>query len=209
MMEPNTRKIPVSSLVVLIAIVFFCTSLALSIAAFPPGFSPLENWMSDLGNPELNPSGSGYFNLACMITGLFLALFYLGLKTRDCADNSRAGLLTAARAFGVFSGIALAGVGFFPETFSPHHFIVSVLFFLSSTTAIFLATRALQGRPGFGRTAAGAGYLTLAAGLVFSAQMALFDSITIVEWISVLSMLSWAALTGWDLSRMQARLPGQ
>jgi hypothetical protein len=68
---------------------------------------------------------------------------------------------------------------------------------------------ALQGRPGFGRAAAGAGYLTLAAGLVFSAQMALFDSITIVEWISVLSMLSWAALTGWDLSRMQARLPGQ
>jgi hypothetical membrane protein len=209
MMEPNTRKIPVSSIVVLIAIVFFCASLVMSIAGFPPGFTPLENWMSDLGNPELNPAGSAYFNLACMITGLFLVLFYLGLKTRDSAGNNKAGFLTAARASGVFSGIALAGVGFFPETFSPHHFIVSVLFFLSSTTAIFLATIALQGRPGFGRAATGAGYLTLAAGLVFTAQMALFDSVTIIEWISVLSMLSWAALTGWDLSRMQARASGR
>ncbi|HEY3273740.1 MAG TPA: DUF998 domain-containing protein [Methanocella sp.] len=193
-------KIPVSSVIVLIAILFFCASLAVSIASFPPGFSPLDNWMSDLGNPELNPAGSAYFNLACMVTGLFLAVFYLGLSGLRSTGMGKPRMLSAAQVCGIFSGIALAGVGYFPETFSPHHFIVSVLFFLSSTVAILLATEALRGYPGIGRAVAGAGYLTVVIGIVFSAQMIMFESVTIIEWISVLSMLAWAALTGWGMS---------
>jgi hypothetical membrane protein len=79
-MKPDLRKIPASSIVALAAIVFFCTSLALSIASFPPGFSPRKNWMSDLGHPELNPAGSPYFNGACMITGLSSCYSISGLK---------------------------------------------------------------------------------------------------------------------------------
>jgi hypothetical membrane protein len=201
--EPDLRKIPISSIVALIASIYFCTSLALSIASFSPGFSPLDNWMSDLGNPELNPSGSAYFNLACMITGLFLIIFYLGLRHWRNTAGGKTKMLTAAQASGIFSGIALAGVGYFPETFSPHHFIVSVMFFLSSTVAILLATVALRGRPGFGRAVAGAGYLTAVIGVIFSAQMAMFKSITIIEWISVFSMLLWAGLFSIDMLRPQ------
>jgi hypothetical membrane protein len=194
MMKSGLSKFPVTSIVAVIAIVFFCTFLLLSIASFPPGFSPLDNWMSDLGNPELNPSGYAYFNWGCMITGVLLIIFYLGLNDWHIADSGRTGTLTAAQAFGIFSGIALIGVGYFNETFSPHHFIVSVLFFVSSTIAILLATLALQGRPGFGRATDCAGYMTVAIGIVFSIQMALWDSVTIIEWISVFSMLLWAAL---------------
>jgi hypothetical membrane protein len=101
---------PVSSIVGLIIIVFFCAMLALSIVNYPPGFTPLENWMSDLGNPELNPAGSPFFNWACGITGLLLVVFYLGLRRGLLPDGRRQKLLAAARAFGVLSGIALAGV---------------------------------------------------------------------------------------------------
>jgi hypothetical membrane protein len=201
----NPPKLPISSIVGLIIIVFFCSFLTLSIINFPPGFSPLKNWMSDLGNPELNPSGYAYFNWACMITGLLLAVFYLGLRRAQSTDSHVTKTMIVTQAFGIFSGIALTGVGYFNETFSPHHFIVSVLFFLSSTIAILLATVALRGRPGFGRVTVSAGFLTVAIGIVFSLQMVLFESVTIVEWVSVLSMLLWAALFGADTYRASRR----
>jgi|AGTN01.2.fsa_nt_gi Predicted membrane protein len=204
-MAPNLSKIPASSIIVTAAIAFFCISVVMSIASYPPPFSPLDNWMSDLGNPELNPAGSVYFNLACVITGLLLVGFYLGLKSWRSKDDGNSLAFTVAQGSGVFSGIALAGIGIFPETFSPHHFITSVLFFLSSTVAILLAIIALRGSPRLGRATTCAGYLTLAIGIVFSAQMALFKSVTIIEWISVLSMLFWAGLAGVDMYRGSVR----
>jgi len=200
-LERNLSKIPVSSIIVLIAIIFFGTFLALSIVSYPPGFSPLKNWMSDLGNPGLNPAGSAYFNWADGITGLLLIAFYLGLNRWRHMGSVKTKTLTAAMACGIFSGISLAGVGYFNESFDPHHFIVSVMFFLSSTVAILLATLALRGNPGFGKATAYAGYLTVAAGIVFAVQRPLIESITIIEWISVFFMLLWAALVSIDLYR--------
>jgi hypothetical membrane protein len=203
--EHDLRKLPVSGIVALAAIIFFCVCLALAIASYPPPFSPLENWMSDLGNPRLNPSGAAYFNGACMITGLFLVVFYLGLGRWRGTGHVKAGTLAMAQAAGIFSGVALAGVGLFPETFEPHHFIVSILFFLSSTVAILLTTIALRGHPGFGRASAPAGYLTVVIGVVFAVQMALLESVTIVEWVSVFSMLLWAALISLEMLRARNR----
>lgn len=200
-MAPDLRKIPLSSIVALTAITFFCACLAFSIANYPPGFTPLKNWMSDLGNPLLNPAGSAYFNCGCMITGLFLIVFYIGLRQWRSPDGARARTMSAAQAAGIFSGIALAGVGYFPETFSPHHLIVSVLFFVSSTLAILLATLALRGHPGFGRAAACAGYISVVVGVIFAVQVALLNSVRIFEWMSVFSMLSWAALAGIEMAR--------
>jgi hypothetical membrane protein len=199
--ESNLSKIPVSNIVGLIIIIFFCAALTLSIVNYPPGFSPLKNWMSDLGNPVLNPAGSAYFNGACMITGLLLVVFYIGLNRRQGIGGRMTKIQTTAQAFGVFSGISLAGVGVFNETFDPHHLIVSVLFFLSSTIAILLVTVALRRRPGFSGTTACAGYLTVAVGILFAVQRPLIESITVIEWISVFSMLLWAALFGIDAYR--------
>ncbi len=204
----NLPRIPVSSIVGLIIIVFFCSLLALSIINYPPGFSPIKNWMSDLGNPVLNPEGSSYFNVACVITGLLLVVFYLGISRWQGTGRQRTKTFTAARAIGIFSGFALAGVGVFNETFDPHHLVVSVLFFLSSTVAILLVTIAMRGQPGFSRITAGAGYLTVAIGVVFAVQKPMIESITVIEWISVFSMLLWAALFGIDAYRTARKYPG-
>jgi hypothetical membrane protein len=199
------RNVTISSIVALAAIVFFCAALALAIVSFPPGFTQLENWMSDLGNPGLNPDGAKYFNNACMITGLLLVIFYPGLRGWTGAGGAKAFALTAALVAGVFSGIALAGVGLFPETFKPHHFIVSVLFFLSSTVAILLTTVALRGHAGFSKTSALAGSLAVGIGIIFALQMALLPEVTALEWISVFSMLLWAAMISRDMLKARGR----
>jgi hypothetical protein len=46
---------------------------------FSPAMNPLGNWLSDYGNPVLNPSGALLYNLGCILTTVLLALFYIGL----------------------------------------------------------------------------------------------------------------------------------
>lgn len=40
---------------------------------------PLTNWLSDYGNPLLNPSGAVWYNAGCITVAALLALFYIGL----------------------------------------------------------------------------------------------------------------------------------
>ena len=68
LMELNPLKVPISSLAAPAGIIIFCTFLALSVARYPGGFSPLDDWISDLGNTNLNPEGAGIFNTGCMIS---------------------------------------------------------------------------------------------------------------------------------------------
>ncbi len=43
--------------------------------------NPLCNWLSDYGNPLVNPHGAVYYNNGCRATALLLAVFYIGLFT--------------------------------------------------------------------------------------------------------------------------------
>ena len=41
--------------------------------------NPLEYWLSDYGNPLVNPSGAVIYNTGCAITAMLLAIFYIGM----------------------------------------------------------------------------------------------------------------------------------
>lgn len=47
---------------------------------FNTGIAPLTNWLSDLGNPNLNSSGALYYNLGCILAASLLVLFYTGIS---------------------------------------------------------------------------------------------------------------------------------
>lgn len=64
--------------------------------------NPLEYWLSDYGNPIVNPSGAVIYNTGCVITALLLALFYIGMYRWYKRDR-------AARKFNVSYAIAQAG----------------------------------------------------------------------------------------------------
>lgn len=54
-----------------------CTTVAYF--NFPLAYSPFANWLSDLGNPIINPTGAFSYNLGCVLTGLCLMFFSLVL----------------------------------------------------------------------------------------------------------------------------------
>ncbi len=41
---------------------------------------PLTGWISDYGNPQLNPGGAVCYNTGCIAVAALLALFYIGLS---------------------------------------------------------------------------------------------------------------------------------
>jgi hypothetical protein len=41
--------------------------------------NPLTNWLSDFGNPLINPSGALFYNAGCTIVAVLLIVFYIGM----------------------------------------------------------------------------------------------------------------------------------
>jgi len=64
--------------------------------------NPLEFWLSDYGNPLVNPSGAAIYNTGCVITAILLALFYIGMYRWYRRDRT-------ARKFNISYAVAQAG----------------------------------------------------------------------------------------------------
>ncbi len=102
-----------------------------------PAFSWTNNALSDLGivpgvtGPLFNFGlyASGFFALNFAVFGLFS---YLG--------NSLVGKI-GALSFAA-TGIALIGIGFFPENIVPHHYLFSVAFFVLLPISLLVITAA-------------------------------------------------------------------
>jgi hypothetical membrane protein len=94
------------------AIYLICTAAAFIV--YPLAYSPLANWLSDLGNPLLNPKGAFLYNLGCVLTGICLIFFFLGLEIWSDGDRKRRTLLTIAQVTGILSSLALIVSAFYP-----------------------------------------------------------------------------------------------
>ena len=74
------------SFAALFVILFFCAFTLTSITLFPSAFSPIVNYLSDLGNSAFNPKGAWFYNAGCILTGLALFPFYAGFYKEHWLD---------------------------------------------------------------------------------------------------------------------------
>jgi hypothetical membrane protein len=82
------------------------------------------NWLSDLGNPILNPTGAFVYNLGCVLAGICLVFFCFGLNIWNDGDNKRKNLLSIAQVTGILSALLLIVSALFPlGTHTPIHSI--------------------------------------------------------------------------------------
>ena len=61
------------------AMVIYVLCTLVAAVQFPVHFSPFQNWISDLGSYEKNPSGAIVYNVGAGIAGLLLIPFFIGL----------------------------------------------------------------------------------------------------------------------------------
>ncbi len=93
-----------------IYLAFTCVALL----KYPLYFSPLYNWLSDLGNPLLNPTGAQYYNLGGALTSFLLIIFFGGLGAWRVSDKKAGVFLGLAQICGICLAKAFMITTLFP-----------------------------------------------------------------------------------------------
>ena len=165
----------------------------LAFLRFPGSFSPLDNWLSDLGSSRLNPQGAIFYYLGIIAAGLVLLPFFLGLSSWKM-EGSRVqnAMLSLACGLGILGGLAMImSAIFLIDNIEPHRFWSISLFILLGTAFVFSAA-ALRYDRRFPRWAL---VLGIVSGLV-DILSGLFHDIYLLEWITVALFLGYIFILG-------------
>lgn len=136
MSQQKTKLLGIGAISGIAAPVLAFTCILLAVYSYPP-FSWTNNALSDLG---IVPGITGpLFNFGLYGSGLFVFSFaVLGLFAYF--RSSWVGKIGSAALAAV--GLALMGIGFFPENMVPFHYLFSVAFFLLLPISLFVITGA-------------------------------------------------------------------
>jgi len=61
----------------ILAVLCYLVFAILAFIRYPLPYSPIRNWLSDLGNVDLNPHGAIYYNIGIISTALLVSVFVL------------------------------------------------------------------------------------------------------------------------------------
>ena len=131
----------------LLAVFVFTFFTFISVAFYPTHFNPLYDWLSNLGNINLNPSGALFFNWGCIMTGLILIPFIVSLYRWNPIKKWSKISLMIGIILGFFASISLIGVGVFPETRINLHVLAASGVFGSLLFIIIFLSIALFNHP--------------------------------------------------------------
>jgi hypothetical membrane protein len=170
----------------------------LSLLKFPAAYSPLNNWLSDLGNIQLNPDGAAFYNMGIVITGLALLPFFLGLSAWKMNGNRRQNaMLLLTQAFGCLGGLAMILSAVFPINIQGVHTFWSAALYILLGTAFAFSAAALRYEPRVPRWLLLLGILVTIEDFVWSLILNVF----IVEWVTVALFLLYLLLLGIETKR--------
>jgi hypothetical protein len=189
--------VAISSLSLIILYTFFSW---LSFLSFPDSFSPTENFLSQLGNFDLNPNGAIFYFLAIISCGFMCIGFYWGLysfykgKTHDT-------VLKIILICGIFNSIAIISSGVFSETVNYEiHFLSSFSIFLSFFPILLLTNGLLFSHCQYSRWIGIFGFVLAGVDFVFLLTALeggeIFSQAALLEWLSVFGYLVWGVLIG-------------
>lgn len=177
---PIPKKWPISVVSGLFAIIVFWSFAFISMAFFPGTYNPFVNWMSNLGNPNLNPEGAIYFNIGIIAAGIALFPFFIGLYEWYIGSKRNKRLTILTQLSGLYCAFAMIMCGVFPENYFLIHIFWSISLFTVSVLTFLLPSIALY-KYKFTRSVAKFGFSAAAINLVLWIFI-----IPIMEWITIL-----------------------
>jgi hypothetical protein len=107
------------------ATVVYIAFAVLAYVAYPTVYGPTNNnWLSDLGNRNLNPDGANYYVLGCVLMGVLLIGFFASLWVwRYTGARVQKGLLVFVQIAGLVGAISIIMTAVYTEDqFSAHQF---------------------------------------------------------------------------------------
>jgi hypothetical membrane protein len=123
MLPRSLNAWPILSVAAVFVIAFYLVFTGISISLFPTSFSPVVNFLSDLGNSTLSPNGAWFYDAGCVLTGLALFPFYFGFYKWYTRGTWRKVGMIGTQFVGFLSAFSLIMIGVFSEdNLAPHLF---------------------------------------------------------------------------------------
>lgn len=177
----------------------YITLTALSITHYPHPFTPLNDFLSQLGNSNLNPTGAIYYNLAVILAGATSILFYHAL-TKWYSERSGKQLPKYTPIICTMNGLAVALSGVFPESTNyPLHVAASYMIFITFIPILLTINKALLQLPDYNRTICIYGYTVAAINIILLITVTMMfmgngpGIESIMEWLAVFTYIGWIA----------------
>lgn len=112
--------------------------VAIAFTRYPGSFTPVQNTLSELGSPILNPAGSPIYRLGCVLGGTTTAAFFLTVAAwRQSGTRLQNHLLAIVQALGILAALAMALFAVYPYNDDTSHLIVLGIL-ANSTLALLL-----------------------------------------------------------------------
>ena len=195
---PRIADRPILSFAAAFVIVFYCAFTVTSIMLFPTPFSPVVNYLSDLGNSTFSPRGAWFYNAGCILTGLALFPFYAGFYEWYTPEKRRKVLMVGTQVVGFVSAFSLIMIGVFSEDTMAQHLFWSEVFFIFNLLVLILANISLMTHPRFVRPI---GFYGLAVAVV-NMLFVVLTSTPLLEWFTVFTALIYAGLLAYNTLKL-------
>jgi hypothetical protein len=185
---------PLSCIAGIFTIVLYCIFTFSSLLFFQGSFSVASNYLSDLGNYLMNPSGAILYNIGISLAGLTLFPFFLGLFKWYTKQHWRRTLLIATQVVGFIEAFSLIMIGVFPETSGDLHDLWSYIQFALNLVVLVLADVALITHPKFIKAIGFYGFFVVAAQVATLIFIFMGSSSPFVETFTVSTTLAFVGL---------------
>ena len=202
------KKIYLStSILSILIIAIYLLFTLLSLARYPEPFSPVSNWLSDLGNRITSPGGSKYYNTGIFLTGFLLSIFFIALNSNRVRESKAQSIvLTLTQAFGILGAIAMICTGIFSIDIPQMHSFFSALFRICLGTAFGLSVAAFGYHKEVRKWILMIGIVTTLTDLIVSV---FFNKIQVLEWPVIFLFLTYCLLLGTETNRLGQRRDGK
>lgn len=183
----------VSWLASICLVLFYLAFSLIAFWNFPGSFSPLSNWLSDLGSKEFNPNGAVFYNIGIVLGGASSVAFFLGFSTWKMKGKKIQNIMVLlAQVFGILGGISMILSAIFPITAKEIHSFLSASLYIFFGTAFAFVVFALRYYAKFPRWLLALGILTVVVNFVWSVILNIYP----LEWATVGLFLLFILLIG-------------
>lgn len=184
-----------------ILIVFIYLLLfALALSKYPQPFSPISNWLSDLGNRIISPDGSRYYNAGVILSGALLAVFFISHRSiRLITSKAQCIVLALSQVFGIVGAAAMMLSGVFSIDIPTKHSFVSAILRICIGTSFGLSIAALSYFKDVRKWILVIGGVTALLDLCVSV---FFNKIHLLEWPVIFLFLTYCLLLGLEIGRL-------
>lgn len=183
----------VSFIAGILVVVCYLVFALIAYSRYPMPYSPTRNWLSDLGNIDVNPKGAIFYNTGIILTASLLVVFFLGLSWWKI-ENKRIQIimLLLTQIFGILGAFCMIMSAAFPINVLEIHRVWSMSLYFMLATAFVFSAAALRYHPGVPRW-----LLVLGISTAVMVNLTVFLPMAhLLECITVLLFLGYVSLVG-------------